>query len=296
MRIVSIGEVLWDVIGDKEYLGGATFNFSAHAARLGHSVFFVSAVGQDARGQRVLERMAEMGLSTRFVPALATHPTGVVTVELDAAGQPRFTLHHPAAYDSPQLTEAEMAELLSPQPDWIYYGTLFEMSPQAKDLTYKLLDSRGSARLFYDVNLRKDHYQAPLVGELISRAQVVKMNADEASEVDQMFGRIPQSLEDFCRNHAREFGWDAVCITRGENGCALLVGHEYVEASGYPVRTQDTVGAGDAFAAALMHGLSAHWRPREIADFANRLAALVASRPGAIPPWTLEEVRALSKP
>ena len=103
MRIVSIGEVLWDVIGDKEYLGGAALNFAAHATRLGHTVFFVSAVGKDARGQRVFERMAELGLSTRYVHQVATHPTGVVTVKLEGAGVPQFTLHHPAAYDSPEL-------------------------------------------------------------------------------------------------------------------------------------------------------------------------------------------------
>ena len=57
MRIVTIGEVLWDVIGDKEYLGGATLNFCAHAARLGHDVFFVSAVGKDERGRGVLEQI-----------------------------------------------------------------------------------------------------------------------------------------------------------------------------------------------------------------------------------------------
>ena len=80
MRIVSIGEVLWDVIGNREYLGGAPFNFAAHASRLGHTVFFVSAVGRDERGGRVLARMSEMGLSTRYVRALKTYPTGVVTV------------------------------------------------------------------------------------------------------------------------------------------------------------------------------------------------------------------------
>ena len=156
MRIVSIGEVLWDVIGDKEYLGGAALNFAAHAARLGHTVFFVSAVGKDERGRRVLERMAEIGLSTRYVHEIETHPTGVVTVELDPAGVPRFTLHHPAAYDAPELTDGEVAELLSPKPDWIYFGTLFQMSPQAKQLTYRLIDSHCGARLLYDVNLRKD--------------------------------------------------------------------------------------------------------------------------------------------
>ena len=295
MRIVSIGEVLWDVIGDKEYLGGAALNFAAHAARLGHTVFFVSAVGKDERGRRVLARMAELGLSTRYVREVETHPTGVVTVELDPAGVPRFTLHHPAAYDAPTLTDGDVAELLSPKPDWIYFGTLFQMSPQARQLTYKLIDSHCGARLLYDVNLRKDSYTAPLVRELMARAQVAKLNEDEAKTIDQMFGRASRSREDFCRVYANEFGWQSVCVTRGDKGCAMLVNGEYVEASGYAVQAQDTVGAGDAFAAAFVHGLSLQWPPAEIADFANRVAALVASRPGGTPLWTLEEARTLSK-
>ncbi len=230
MRIVSIGEVLWDVIGEKEYLGGAALNFAAHAARLGHTVFFVSAVGKDERGRRVLERMAEIGLSTRYVREVKTHPTGVVTVELDPAGVPRFTLHHPAAYDAPELTDGDVAELLSPKPDWIYFGTLFQMSPQAKQLTYRLIDSHCGARLLYDVNLRRDHYTAPLVRELMARGQVVKLNEEEAARIDQMFGRGSRSLEDFCRVYAHEFGWQSACVTRGEKGCAMLVKGEYVEA------------------------------------------------------------------
>jgi fructokinase len=294
VRIVSVGEVLWDVIGDKEYLGGAALNFAAHAARLGHTVFFVSAVGKDERGRHVLEHMAELGLSTRYVRELATLPTGVVTVELDPAGVPRFTLHHPAAYDAPELTDGDIAQLLSPNPDWIYFGTLFQMSPQAKQLTYSLIDSHRGARLLYDVNLRKDSYTAPLVRELMVRAQVVKLNEDEAATIDRIFGRASQSLEDFCRVYSKEFGWQVVCVTRGEKGCVMLAQGEYIEAPGYAVQTQDTVGAGDAFAAALAHGLSTQWPLAKIADFANRVAALVASRPGGTPPWTLKEVEALA--
>lgn len=295
MRIVSIGEVLWDVIGDKEYLGGAALNFAAHATRLGHTVFFVSAVGKDERGRRVLERMAEIGLSTRYVRTIATHPTGVVTVELDAAGVPKFTIHHPAAYDVPELSDGDVAELLSPKPDWIYFGTLFQMSPQARQLTYRLIDSDCGARLLYDVNLRKDSYTLPLVQELMARAQVAKLNEDEAATIDQMLGRSSSSLENFCRAYANDFGWESACITRGEKGCAMLVNGDYVEAGGYAVQATDTVGAGDAFAAAFIHGLNLQWPPAEIADFANRVAALVASRPGGTPPWTLDEARALSK-
>jgi len=295
VRIVSIGEVLWDVIGENEYLGGTAINFAAHAARLGHTVFFISAVGKDERGRRVFDRMAEMGLATRYVHQIETHPTGVVTVELDAAGVPRFTLHHPAAYDAPELTDGEVAELLSPPPDWIYFGTLFQMSPQAKRLTYRLIDSHCGARLLYDVNLRKDSYTAPLVKELMHRGQVVKLNEEEAAEVDQMFGRSSPSREDFCRFYAHDFGWQSACITLGEKGCAMLVNGEYVEAPGFPVQIQDTVGAGDAFAAAYVHGLSLNWAPARIADFANRIAALVASRPGGTPHWTIAEAGALSR-
>ncbi len=293
MKIVSIGEVLWDVIGNREYLGGAALNFSAHASRLGHHVSFVSAVGKDERGRRVLERMKELNLSTRFVHQIDAYPTGLVTVELNAAGVPKFTLHHPAAYDAPELTEGDLAELLSPKPDWIYFGTLFQMSPQAKQLTYRLIDSHCGARLLFDVNLRKDSYTPPLVRELMARAQVVKLNDDEAAEIDKMLGRSTRSLEDFCRTYTREFSWQSICITRGEKGCVMLVNGEYVEALGYAVTAQDTVGAGDAFAAAFIHGLSLQWPPQEIADFANRVAALVASRPGGTPHWTLEEARGL---
>jgi len=52
----------------------------------------------------------------------------------------------------------------------------------------------------------------------------------------------------------------------------------------------DTVGAGDAFAAGLLHGLQQGWTAERTADFANRLGAVVASRPGAIPAWTLQDV------
>jgi fructokinase len=73
----------------------------------------------------------------------------------------------------------------------------------------------------------------------------------------------------------------------------MLVNGEYVEAAGYAVQTQDTVGAGDAFAAAFIHGLSLGWPAKEIADFANRVASLVASRPGGTPHWTVDEANAL---
>ena len=83
MKIVVLGEVLWDLVGDAEYLGGAPFNFAAHASNLGHEISFVSAVGADPRGQRILARMAEMNLSARYISTVPDLPTGFVTASVD---------------------------------------------------------------------------------------------------------------------------------------------------------------------------------------------------------------------
>jgi fructokinase len=296
MKIVSVGEVLWDVIEQQEYLGGAPFNFAAHLHRLGHTIFFVSGVGRDERGERVLQRMTELGLMTDYVARVESAATGVVEVRLDTAGQPQFIIRRPAAYDFVTLPEAQLHRLSSGHPDWIYFGTLLHMSPQAKAVTEGLLAASGEARRFYDVNLRPGCYEAGLVRELMSQATAVKVNEDEAAEVAQMFQHPPhRSLEEFCRRSAREFSLEAVCVTRGARGCVLLIGDEYVEAEGYAVSVVDTVGSGDAFAAALVHGLSCGWRAGPAADFANRVGALVASRRGAIPDWTIAEANALKE-
>lgn len=294
MRIVSIGEVLWDIIGDKEYLGGAPFNFAVHARNLGHTVFFVSAVGEDERGQRVVKTMEELGLSTRYVRRVHGQPTGMVTVSLERSGQPNFLIHRPAAYDFPRLTKSDIKELVSLQPDWIYYGTLFQMSPPAKALTLELIKANSAARCFYDINLRVNCYESSLVRELISRATVVKLNEGEATVVGAILGIPWHSLQEFCQTCAATFGLEAICVTKGPKGCALLLGNKFIEANGYKIKVADAVGAGDAFAAAFMLGLGSGWPPQEVADFANRVGALIASRAGAIPLWTIEEARALS--
>lgn len=295
MKIVSIGEVLWDVIGDKEHLGGATFNFSAQARRLGHEVYFVSAVGCDERGDRALECMAELNLSTRFVRRVEGFPTGIASVTLDARGQPSFHIERPAAYDFPELSSTGFEELFSPAPDWIYFGTLHQMSSQAREVTSRLLAAKGGARRFYDINLRPSCYTPHLVRDLMSQATAVKLNDEEVPMVDRMCGRSHSNLEDFCRDYAALLGWEAVCVTRGAGGCVLLVAGEVISAPGYPVEVVDAVGAGDAFAAAFLHGLGSGWSAGQIADFANRVGALVVNRPGAIPPWTMDDIKALGK-
>jgi fructokinase len=293
VNVISVGEVLWDIVGQEEHLGGATFNFSAHLSRLGHRVSFISAVGADELGQKVVDNMSRLGLSTDYLGIDKDHPTGTASVALASDGQPKFVLHRPAAYDFPYLTAAHCDQLFSRPVDWIYFGTLHQIYPQARRLTADLLARASGTRHFYDVNLRTDGYTPALIQQLMARATIVKLNHEEVEAIAVMFRTKHGSIEHFCRNYADQYKWLGVCVTRGSLGCTVLMDGQYIEAPGYPVQVVDTVGAGDAFAAAFLHGVGNGWPTPKIADFANRVGALVASRRGAIPDWTIADANAL---
>jgi fructokinase len=170
VRIISVGEILQDVFDHGEYLGGPPCNFAAHAHRLGHEVFFVSAVGENKRGRIALAKMEQLGLPTRFVQRLAGESTSIVSVNLDSAGQPHFVIHRPAAYDRVSHSASDLTERSSPPADGICFGTLHQMSPQARDLLTALIQRHPRAQRFYDVNLRVNSYHAPPVQALLERS------------------------------------------------------------------------------------------------------------------------------
>jgi len=293
MKILSLGEILWDILPQSEHLGGAPYNFALHAHNLGHQVCFVSAVGNDRRGELALDQMKAANLTTRFVSSISDHPTGTVAVSLSSLGGPQYQVHRPVAYDFPSLGPADIDSLLVPPPQWIYYGTLQQTSATAHQLTLRLLAQAPAARCFYDVNLRVDSYTPGLVRDLAHRADVLKLSEEELPAVQKIFGISSCSLEQFCRTSARLFHLEAVCVTRGPQGCSLLLQDEFLEAPGFRIHVVDTIGAGDAFSAALVHGLGAGWPASQVAILANQVGAQIASRPGGAPHWTVEEALSL---
>jgi fructokinase len=287
-RILVLGEVLWDVFEHSMRLGGAPLNFAAHAKKLGCDPLLVSAVGQDELGSRAVCEMAALGLNTSFLQRTADAATGTALVELAAGNGTRFVISRPAAYDFIRLSGEQTKQLEEWRPAWLYYGTLLSHLPQGRSILERFLGALNSCSKFCDLNLRPG-YDSGLVKQLLAAADTVKLNEDELDAVRSMTG-LPSDLEAFCREGSARYGWQAVCVTLGARGCAMLHGDAYAEAKGCAVDVADTVGAGDAFAAAFLHGIISHWPVARIAGFANRVGALVASRHGAIPDWTVAEV------
>jgi fructokinase len=293
VRIVSIGEILWDVFPDRERLGGAAFNFSANAAKLGHEVMFVSAVGDDSRGADAMRRAREFGVRTDLLRVTRDYPTGIVEVSVDAAGQPRYRLARPSAYDAAELSDGDLGLIRKFAPDWIYYGTLHQIYARPREATRRLLEAAPGARRFYDVNLRPDAYGRELVLDLLAAAGVAKLNEDEAAVLASWASSwaeppiapslsLTPSAGPFCEALARRFMLDAVCVTRGAHGCALFHAGAFAEIPVVPVEVVDTVGAGDAFAAAFLDALHAGLSIADIGVAANAAGARAAGQAGAV--------------
>lgn len=286
--VAVLGEVLWDVFERSRQLGGAALNFAAHAKRLGHEAFLISAVGVDSLGEEAAAAIATLGLDATFLQRTTRFQTGTARVQLGPGDHTRFVIDRPAAYDAVCVSDRELEWLNRRTPAWFYYGTLFSSTAAGEAVLRRLLSALPMTTRLYDLNLRPDCHSATLVTQLLAQANVVKLNEEELQAVHEFTG-LPKSFEAFCREGARRFGWKAACVTLGSRGCAMLACGEYVEAAGQIIDVVDTVGAGDAFTAAFMHGLICRWPVAKVAAFANRVGALVASRHGAIPNWTVKE-------
>lgn len=282
-----VGEVLWDRFPDSARLGGAPLNVAVHLKRLRHDPLLVSAVGADALGEKAKQAITALGLNTRLLQSTDQHPTGSATVRLGAKGDTSFAIERPAAYDAVVLSDATLGGIGSWNPAWIYYGTLFPSSAQPRSVLHRLLKAAPNAARFYDLNLRPGFESPALVDELLRLADVVKVNERELQFLHERL-HLPADPEVFCRVGAERYGWRAACVTLGARGCVLRLGGAEVAAAGFQVDVADPVGAGDAFAAALIHGIASDWPVASITRFANHAGAQVAATPGAIPDWSTE--------
>lgn len=296
MNVLGIGEVLWDLFPEEERFGGAALNFCANLQRLGHHATLLSAVGRDRRGELALERMRGLGLSTEGVRQVDRFPTGVALVGHTPSGEPTFDIPRPAAFDDIASVPAIQAMVDAQTIDWLYFGTLLQTGAPAEALTTAIAASSSRLRCFYDMNLREGHWNLALVERLSRMASILKTNEVEAETLFRLTNPpgAEYTVESFCRDWATRFAIDTICVTLGADGCCIYHHGEAARVPGFAVDVADTVGSGDAFAAAFLHGYASGWPTETAGRFANALGALVASRAGATPPWTVAECTALA--
>ena len=283
-RIVAMGDGLWDLFPDGPRFGGATANYACHASILGADVHMVSGVGQDERGEALLQVYQKHGVSTDLVQVLKDYPTGVVNVELTESGLPTFTIGENAAWDHWEWNDE--IEGTMRQADALYFGTLGQRGESSREgirRALAMVQDKNIPRIL-DINLRAPFYDDILIRESITLCSVLKLSDEELERVTQACG-LDSSLTsiDSLQELRSNFGLDLVVMTRGAEGAVLISEKGVVEQPGVPTEVVDTVGAGDSFTASMTLGLLKGKDYPQILKDACKVAAGVCSHAGAVP-------------
>jgi fructokinase len=280
--VVGLGEILWDLLPSGRQLGGAPANFAYCSHLLGDRAIVASRVGRDQLGQDIRESLAKAGITDQFLQSDSSQPTGTVQVKLDAAGQPKFQITEPAAWDFLEWTDDWHA--LAKSADAVCFGSLAQRSAKSRSTILDFLAAtRTDAFRIFDVNLRQRFYSTEIVCESLKRANAVKLNHEEVPLVRELLAMHEGTDFSFCRDLMERFELKLICVTRGANGSLLCDKHTMQEHTGFRVNVKDTIGAGDAFTAALVHEFLHGLGLAEMNEAANRMGAWVASNSGAMP-------------
>jgi fructokinase len=284
---VGIGEVLWDLLPGGKQLGGAPANFAYHAQQLGAQSAVVSAVGRDPLGDEILARLRELGIDTRYVAIDPQHPTGTVSVKLDAARVPSYVIHEIVAWD--RVPDSPALHDLARSADVICFGSLAQRSPHTKTTIHECLRAaRPDALRICDINLRQNYFSERVIADSLHLANVLKLNDQELPVIARQHDLPENDEEAVVRVLLEKLPLRVIALTRGDKGSSLYTRNETNHHPGFATKLADTVGAGDSFMAALAIGLLRGEPLERINDAANRLAAYVCSKPGATPPIPAE--------
>jgi fructokinase len=287
--VLGIGELLWDLLPSGPVLGGAPANFTVMAGRLGSHAAVLSRIGRDDLGRQAVELLDPLPVDTEYLQVDPAHRTGRVTVELKD-GQPSYVIHEPAAWDFMELTDDWVR--LAERADVICFGSLAQRSLESRQTIQTLTAQTPShcVRVF-DVNLRAPFYSSEVLQESLSLATVMKLNDAEMPLVLGLLGlpasepADPMALRAGAERLLAEFPTLLmVAVTRGAKGSLLLARDGWHQHPGVETKMADTIGAGDAFTAAMTHYLLRGADLATLNEAGNRWGSWMASQQGAMPP------------
>ena len=285
--VISLGEILWDMLPTGKRAGGAPVNFAYHATNNGCEAYAVSAVGEDELGDELAIAAEKAGIHA--VLQRNAWPTGTVEVALKN-GSPQSPSRETRAWDHISYTR-QLIDIVE-QADAVCFGTLAQRSPESHDTIIELLKhTKDGALKFFDINLRGDHYSKELIEELLGYATVFKINDDELFLLRDMFDIRGTSDDEACRWFINEYGLDYIIRTGGAAFSTVMSKTGKSSTISTPrVEVADTVGAGDSFSGTFTGKLLNGATMEEAHRAAVNTSAFVCTQEGAWPAYPEEGI------
>jgi 2-dehydro-3-deoxygluconokinase len=288
-------------------VGGAELNTAVGLARLGWSTAWVSRLTSNPLGRLIANRAREAGVSTEHVVWTDDERVGVYFLEFGAAPRASSVL-----YDRKGAAVAQMTPEMVSWPAvfqgarWFHVtGITPALSAVCAETTRAALQAARAAGLqtSMDLNYRAKLWSTAEAGKWMSAfMEFTDVLITTEEDTEKVFGVKGKDYEDVAAQLARRFPLKIVAITLRENPLVwkntwTAIGYQagkVFKTRSYEVEIVDRLGAGDSFAAGLIHGLLDGDLQKGV-DCGVAASALKHSIPGDFAWITRQEVEAMLK-
>lgn len=285
MKLLSFGEILWDVFDTRKAIGGAPLNFAAYASMLGADSYLVSAVGNDELGREALSIVESYGIGTDYTSILGDKQTGSCVVTLNEQGVPSYNLLYDVAYDYIKPCTDVTADVLA-------FGSLALRCEDNRNTLQKILAENNFSEIFTDVNIRAPHYNDESIKICLENATIVKISDEELPVICRYVCGENKSVSEILPILSEKYHqMKLIIITKGEKGacCYKCKEKTLYECEAQKTNVVSTVGAGDSFGASFLVKYLESDDCQKSLEFASKISAAVCNYEGAILPKLSEE-------
>ncbi|HHV01000.1 MAG TPA: carbohydrate kinase [Defluviitoga tunisiensis] len=313
MAILCAGEILYDFISQspnkglgetkifEKRPGGSPFNVAVGLAKLGADVSFLSKIGSDEFGKSLLKYIKENHINTDCIISQNGCKTTLAFAAVDKYGKAEYEFYRDHAADV-NLKMEDLNNLQLDKFSIFHFGSI-ALLENPTSLTLKSLFEEFVSKkkiTSFDPNIRKsmiknEEIYLRLINQIIKKVDILKLSDDDLYYItkEKNVEKAVSSLnvKDGC----------GIFLTLGSEGSMVFKDNKFEFVPAYKVNVVDTVGCGDSFMASILYKLKDYSYNelknisfsalRDYADFANKCAAIVASKPGAADAMpSLEEV------
>lgn len=267
--------------------GGAPANVAVGIARLGGTSGFIGRVGDDPFGALMQRTLLTEGVDITYLKQDEWHRTSTVLVDLNDQGERSFTfMVRPSADLFLETTDLPCWR----HGEWLHLCSIALSAEPSRTSAFTAMTAIRHAGGFvsFDPNIREDLWQDEHLLRLCLRqalqlADIVKLSEEEW----RLISGKTQNDRDICAL-AKEYEIAMLLVTKGAEGVVVCYRGQVHHFAGMSVNCVDSTGAGDAFVAGLLTGLSStglstdEREMRRIIDLAQRCGALAVTAKGAM--------------
>jgi fructokinase len=288
-----------ETVAFRMHPAGSPLNVAVGVVRLGQPAAIACKIANDYFGRFLQSIIRAEGIDTRFL-TMATGRSTLAFVAMEV-GQPTFSFYREGAADT-LLTVADVPDALLTETSILHIGSISLLSGTTPETVLATVEQlKGQVLVSLDPNVRPDLVQdeqgyRALLKRLFALTDILKL-----SDADLAWLMPNRPVEQAVHELLAQ-GPALVIVTRGVQGAiAAMAGPSVVSVPAFPVDVVDTVGAGDAFSAALLVDLArrrmvtraalqngSDKNLEEILREASAAAALNCTRAGADPPHSVE--------